>query len=35
MIADYRDYGARVHALAAEINARYPGAEHPPIALVA
>jgi len=34
-IEDYREYGNRVRALADEINARYPGAEHPPIALVA
>jgi trehalose 6-phosphate synthase len=33
-IADYRDYGVRVRALAAEINGRYPDAAHPPIALV-
>ena len=34
-IDDYRDYGERVRALAAEINGRYPGAVHPPIALIA
>ena len=33
-IADYRDYGERVRALAAEINGRYPQAAHPPIALI-
>jgi trehalose 6-phosphate synthase len=33
-IADYRDYAARVTALAAEINARYANV-HPPIVLVA
>jgi trehalose 6-phosphate synthase len=35
MIEDYKEYGARVRALAAEINGRYPDALHPPIALVA
>jgi trehalose 6-phosphate synthase len=34
-IGDYRDYAERVHALAAEINGRYPGAAHPPIRLIA
>src|SRR5262249_11572163 len=34
-IDDYRDYSARVHALAAEINGRYPNAKYPPIILLA
>ena len=34
-IDDYRDYAARVQALAAEINARFPDATHPPIVLLA
>ena len=34
-IDDYRDYSARVHALAAEINGRYPNAKYPPIILIA
>ena len=33
-IDDYRDYGARVRALAEEINARYPNARCPPILLL-
>jgi trehalose 6-phosphate synthase len=33
-IEDYRDYAARVHALAAEINGRYPNAKYPPIILI-
>jgi len=33
-IGDYRDYGARVRALADEINARHPDAAHPPIILL-
>ena len=33
-IDDYRDYGERVRALAAAINARYPQAAQPPIVLV-
>ena len=35
MIDDYRDYAARVRALADEINGRYPHASHPPIVLLA
>jgi len=34
-IGDYRDYAARVQALANEINARFPQAKHPPIILLA
>ena len=34
-IDDYRDYAARVTALAAQINARYPDATYPPIVLLA
>jgi trehalose 6-phosphate synthase len=34
-IDDYRDYAARVHALADEINSRYQSAKRPPIVLVA
>ena len=34
-IDDYRDHAARVTALAAEINARYADAKHPPIVLLA
>ncbi len=34
-IDDYRDYAARVGALAKEINARYSTARHPPIVLLA
>jgi trehalose 6-phosphate synthase len=34
-IGDYRDYAARVRALADEINARFPHAKHPPIMLIA
>jgi trehalose-6-phosphate synthase len=34
-IGDYRDYAARVRALADEINARFPRAMHPPIMLLA
>jgi trehalose 6-phosphate synthase len=34
-IGDYRDYAARVRALADEINARFPLAKHPPIMLLA
>ena len=34
MIDDYRDYATRVAKLAAEINARYPKARHPPIVLI-
>ena len=34
-IDDYRDYAARVKALAAEINARYPDVTPPPIVLLA
>jgi len=33
-IGDYRDYAARVHALAAEINDRYASAKYPPIILL-
>ncbi len=33
-IGEYRDYGARVRTLAAEINARHPKAQHPPIILL-
>src|SRR4030095_6199910 len=33
-IEDYRDYAARVHALTAEINGRYPNAKYPPIILI-
>jgi trehalose-6-phosphate synthase len=33
-IADYSDYEARVRASAAEINARFPNAKHPPIVLL-
>jgi trehalose 6-phosphate synthase len=33
-IGDYRDYAARVRALADEINARHPRAAHPPIILL-
>jgi len=33
-IGDYRDYAARVHALAAEINDRYAAAKYPPIILI-
>ena len=35
MIDDYRDYAARVKALADEINGRYPQAKAPPIILLA
>jgi trehalose 6-phosphate synthase len=35
MIDDYRDYAARVKALAERINARFADAAHPPIALIA
>jgi len=34
-IGDYRDYAVRVQSRADEINARYPGARHPPIILLA
>ena len=34
MIDDYRDYAAHVRARAAEINARYAEAKHPPIILL-
>ena len=34
-IDNYRDYGERVRALAAEINARYKDAAYPPIVLIA
>jgi trehalose 6-phosphate synthase len=34
-IGDYRDYAARVRALADEINARHVGAKYPPIILLA
>ncbi len=34
MIDDYRDYATRVTKLAADINARYPKAKHPPILLI-
>jgi trehalose 6-phosphate synthase len=34
-IDDYRDYAARVKALAQEINTRYPKAKYPPIVLLA
>ena len=34
-IDDYRDYAARVKALAEEINARYPDLKYPPIVLLA
>jgi trehalose 6-phosphate synthase len=34
-IEDYRDYAERVRTLAAEINARYAHAKHPPIVLLA
>ena len=33
-IGDYRDYAARVHTLAAEINDRYAAAKYPPIILI-
>jgi trehalose 6-phosphate synthase len=33
-IGDYRDYAARVHALAVEINDRFAGAKYPPIILI-
>ncbi len=35
IIDDYRDYAARVKALAEKINARYPDAKYPPIILLA
>ncbi|MEP7181906.1 MAG: trehalose-6-phosphate synthase [Betaproteobacteria bacterium] len=35
VIGDYRDYAERVRTLAAEINARFPQAKHPPIVLLA
>ncbi len=35
MIGDYRDYAARVKAVADEVNARFPAAAHPPIVLLA
>jgi trehalose 6-phosphate synthase len=35
MIADYQDYAQRVKAVADEINARFSGAPHPPIVLLA
>ncbi len=34
-IDDYRDYAARVKALAAEINARHPDVKYPPIVMLA
>ncbi len=34
MIDDYRDYAARVAALAERINSSYPKAKHPPIVLI-
>ena len=33
-IGDYRDYAARVHSLASEINDRYTSAKYPPIVLI-
>jgi trehalose 6-phosphate synthase len=35
MIGDYRDYAARVRAVVAEINGRFPDAAYPPIVLIA
>ena len=32
---DYQDYAQRVHRLVEDINARFPGAAHPPIILIA